>query len=242
MSYPLTPLCSSLLTGLLALLIPQASSAQEVTPPITLAARDFTSFLGFQAGYSYYTMVGTEADFFVNPSAVGYSSLPNGHQTPAQWFTCGLIVRRRLLGNLALQGELNYVRKGGQLKNEAFYERTLVAVNYVQVPVLLHLNVPIAGAFSLHAEGGAGLNLALNERKVETRYHAPSTTYVHNAVLLAPTVGAGAAWQQQRRSYYLTFRYSSDTRAFYQRQYNGTDFALRHRGATVTAAVLFGRQ
>ncbi|WP_245744813.1 PorT family protein [Hymenobacter actinosclerus] len=154
--------------------------------------------------------------------------------------TLGLVARQQLYKALWLQQELNYVRKGGQLTGAGFYDEDPIVINYVQVPVLLHVQLPIAGALAVYAQGGGVLNLGLNSRRINPQYYAGGNKYGTNPLILAPAVGAGLAWQQPQRSYYLNFRYSADSRDFFERSYGGKDYTLRNKGITLTAGVLFG--
>lgn len=217
-----------------ALAITHTAAAQEVP-----SSKSYTRFFGGQAGYSRHTLSGSDVDFHMDRSSYyGPALHPKNH--PSQGLTVGVVARQQLYKVLWLQEELNYVRKGGQLTDAGFYDDAPIIINYVQLPLLLHLQVPETGQFALHVQAGAVANAALNERKMDSRYYAPGNTYTNNSLILAPAIGGGLSWQQERYNYFLNFRYSADPKDFFQRRYAGTDYTLRHKGILLTAGVLIG--
>lgn len=225
---------------LISYLLAAAHSVAMAQTTTASTAPEYRTWVGVQAGYSRHELSGSEVDFTLQPYNAGYGPL-QGKNRPLEWFTVGAVVRRQLHSVLFLQGELNYVRKGGQMTGTAFYDQDPIVVNYLQLPVLLRLVVPVVGPVGVHLEGGAALNLALNEREINTRYYAPANVYTHNAAILSPAVGGGLDWQQGRHAYSLNFRYAPDTRDFFQREFAGTAYTLRHSGYTATLSVLFGQ-
>ncbi|MBC6699959.1 outer membrane beta-barrel protein [Hymenobacter puniceus] len=217
---------------------PGIATAQAT--PTTTPPTEYRTWVGIQAGYSRHELSGSEVDFKMRIYNAGYGPL-QGTNHPLEWFTVGAVVRRQLHSVLFLQGELNYVRKGGQMTDTGFYDQDPIVINYLQLPVLLRLAVPVAGPVGVHLEGGAALNLALNEREINQRYYAPANVYTHNGAILSPAVGGGLDWRQGRHAYSLNFRYSPDTHDFFQREFMGTAYTLRHSGYTATLGVLFGQ-
>jgi hypothetical protein len=98
---------------------------------VALVPSDLAAGVGIKAGYSLarFTQVSTE------PLSFTWDYLP--------FFAGGLYVEHSLLGFLSFQPELLYVRMGGQYEITDFSLED--RLDYIQLPVLLKLNILPAG-------------------------------------------------------------------------------------------------
>lgn len=223
---------------LLAGSVAKAQTTEPTTPVAATPAKPH--YWGVQIGYSNHHLSGSEVDYFTRQSTGYYGTYP-AENRPAEAVTVGVLARQQLLRVLWLQEELNYVRKGGQMANGIFSDQEPISIHYLQIPLLLHLQVPSTGQLALFVQGGGVLNFALNERKINPNYYSSGNAYTNNNIVPGVALGGGLLWKQSERlAFSLTGRYSPDLGDFFVRSYNGTDYTLRHQGFTITGGVLFG--
>ena len=224
----------------LGLLLATSAAAQSPAPAAAparsrlLPAQAYPALLGARIGYGSFRLSGTEVDFQTDPAGAA------AHNEPLAALTLGLVVRARLAGPLAFQTELDYVRKGGQLTSPAHAPNTSFAIDYLQIPALLHLALLRAGHLTLAAEAGYAANLSMGGPVIDYRAYPPGTDLTVRGLVFAPVLGAEVSWQQQNHHYLLHARYSRDQTDFYRRTFDGQTYTLRNQGFTLTAGMLLG--
>ena len=147
--------------------------------------------MGFRAGYSNYTITGTEVDLHTQPGADRVVRVP--------WVTVGALVRQRLYKPLSVQGELLYVRQGGDFTRRAFPGKTNYAIDCLQVPLLLDLRLGAPDGLALHLQGGAAFVAVLNGVQLDASSFAPGNRFSNPSGWWAHAYGAELAWARDQR-------------------------------------------
>ncbi|MET4076540.1 porin family protein [Hymenobacter sp. UYCo722] len=213
------------------LLAPGCASAQapagEVRPPGPAPGL----FVGFRAGYSNYTITGTEVDLHTQP---GFDQLV---RVPG--VSVAAVVRQRLYQPLAAQAELCYVRQGGDFTRRAFPGKTDYTVDCLQVPLLLDLRLGGATGPALHLQAGPAFVAVFGDVRPDASSFAPGNRFNNPTTWWAQAYGAELAWARAQRVYTLTARFTQDLTDYYQRDYAGTPYHARSHGYSLTAGVLF---
>ena len=176
-------------------------------------------------------MAGTEVDLHTHPGADQLLSVA--------WVTVGAVVRQRLYWPLSVQGELLYIRQGGDFTRRAFPGKTNYAIDCLQVPLLLDLRLGGAKGPALHLQGGLALVGVVNGVQLDAPSYAPGNQFSNPSGWWAQAYGAELAWAADRRVYTLTARFTQDLTDFYQRDFRGTPYNARSHGFSLTAGVLF---
>jgi hypothetical protein len=126
--------------------------------------------LGFQGGLSLATLGGSDLD----DTDIGYR----------KGFGLGAFLELPVSDMLSLQPEFLYLQKGGSDTEDGV--DVTIAVNYVEIPVLLRINVPVEGTVAPYflvgpaigfkagceltgEEGGVGVNLDCDEAGIEIK-------------------------------------------------------------------------
>ena len=216
------------------LLLVSTFSAHGQTSESTVPAPTTPSFLlGFRAGYSNYTMAGTEADLHTQPHT--------GEEVkPVQWFTVGVAVRKHLYKPLWVQAELNYLRAGGKFTRSYFIGKTDYTIDCVQIPVLLSLHMPASSSFSLHPQVGVALSSIVGGVKLDQSSFATGTKFDNPSFTVGVVYGLELDWQRGRHAYLFNARFSNDLTNFFQREYSNTNYNLHSSGFSLTTGMLFG--
>lgn len=224
----------------------QSTSSTKTIDSVTPVERK--SFLGFRVGYSSYKMRGSQADLMTTPYRVQYSNgsieYSDANQ-PVQWFTVGVVLRQRIYEPLSFETGLNYVRQGGKLEKSRgggfLLSNTNYAIDNVQIPLLLNLQLFRIGSLSLHLEGGMAVNFVARGVTLDKPNLHPSNKFSNPVFIPATAYGAELAWSHHQSIYLLNIRCTNDLSDFYQRQYIGTHYNLRSSGFLVTTGILFGQ-
>ncbi|MBG8556387.1 hypothetical protein [Hymenobacter guriensis] len=189
---------------------------------------------GFHVGYSQFHLSGSDADLRTQ-----YSEISN---QPLRSITAGIAGRQQLFSVLYLQEELNYVSKGGQFKNSIFIsDKDPIIIRYLEAPVTLRLMLPTLEGLFIHVEGGAALNIALNQREINLNNYVPNTTFEQPNFIVAPVLGAGLDFQYHQQIFSLDMRRTWDTKDFFSRSFGSSEYSFRHQGFTITAGMLLGK-
>ena len=188
-------------------------------------------FVGFRAGYSNYTIAGTEVDLITQPRFDQLVRVP--------WVTAAALVRQRLYKPLSVQGELCYVRQGGDFTRRAFPGKTNYTVDCLQVPLLLDVRLGGATGPAVHLQAGPAFVAVINEVALDASSFAPGNRFNNPTAWWAQAYGAELAWARAQQTYTLTARFTQDLTDYYQRDYLGTPYHARSHGYSITAGVLF---
>jgi len=214
---------SSLLAGGLLCLVPSLAHSQN-------SPQSF--YLGARVGYSTYTMEGEEVKLHTRPGA--------DELQRAQWFTAGVIARKRLYASLSLQAEVNYVREGGRFKGGYFLGKTVYTIDCLQVPLLLDVEVPAAEHLSVHLQGGMALTTVVRGVQLDIPSFDTRNRFSNPSAFFTPMYGGELAWHQDRQVYFFSARYTQDLTDYFQREYLGTHYNARSSGFLLTVGTLFG--
>lgn len=122
---------------------------------------------GIQAGLNFATFGGDDTDLFREAlqGVPGASAADEGRRTG---FTAGVFLVADFRGLLALQPELRFIQKGYQIASSVRLGEELVPVtatikiDYVEVPLLVRLDVPTAGPVSPHVLVGPTFGSTVN--------------------------------------------------------------------------------
>ena len=226
---------SALFAGLLAVAgaVPaqaQAPGAEAAPPPPSGSLANVQ--IGLRLGYSRYTLHGSEADL--------RAAVPGSAFEPGQFGCAGLVVRGRVAGPLALQGEMLYLRRGGRYTQPFFGDAEPFEEHSLQVPLLLSLRLLRLGPLALRAEGGYAAHLALSGPVINEAAYPVGTRFEDKGVTFGPAVGGEIGWTVGSREYFLHGRYTWETTDFFVRTYGGQSYGLRNQGFVLTTGVLFG--
>lgn len=214
---------TSILSGLMLLLAPTLAHSQNSPSPF---------YIGARAGYSSYTMEGEEVKLHTRP---GYDELQRD-----QWFTAGVIMRKRLYAPLSLQAELNYLREGGHFKGGAFLGKTVYTIDCLQLPLLLDIEVPATEHLSVHLQGGIALATVVREVELDMNSFDKRNNFSNQTHFFSPVFGGELAWHQDQHVYFFNARYTYDLTDYYQREYLGTHYNAKSSGFSLTIGTLFG--
>ena len=189
--------------------------------------------IGVRVGYSRYSLSGAEADL--------RAAVPGSSFEPGQFGCAGLVVRGRLAGPLALQGEMLYLRRGGRYTVPFFGDSEPFEEHSLQVPLLLNLRLLHFGAVALHVEGGYAVHLALSGPFINQAAYPPGTRFEDKGVTYGPAAGGELNLRRGSQQYFLHFRYCWEQNDFFVRSSStGQAYGLRNQGFIITTGVLFG--
>ncbi|MBF9141602.1 outer membrane beta-barrel protein [Hymenobacter properus] len=191
-------------------------------------------YLGLRAGYSNYTITGTEVDLHTRPGADQVLRVPG--------LTAGAVVRRRLYKPLSAQCEVLYVREGGNFTRRVFTGKSTYDIDCVQVPLLLDVRLGGPSGPALHLQGGVAFVAVVNGVELDATSFAPGNRFNNQGSFWAQAYGAELAWAHERRVYTLTARFTQDLTDYYQRDYQGTPYHARSHGFSISAGMLFAQQ
>lgn len=188
--------------------------------------------IGVRVGYSRYTLGGAEADL--------RAAVPGSTFEPGQFGCAGLVVRGHLVGPLALQGEMLYLRRGGRYTAAFLGDTAPFEEHSLQVPLLLNLRLLRFGAVALHLEGGYAAHLALSGPVINEAAYPPGTRFEDKGVTYGPTAGGEVNLRRGSQQYFVHFRYTWEQNDFFVRSAGGQSYGLRNQGFVVTTGILFG--
>ena len=214
---------------LLAGAVPARAQAPAAQPS---AAAEPGVQIGVRVGYSRYTLRGAEADL--------RAAVPGSAFEPGQFACAGLVVRGRLAGPLALQGEMLYLRRGGRYTMPFMGDAAPFEEHSLQVPLLLSLRLLRLGSLALRAEGGYAVHLALSGPVIDEEAYPKGTGFDDKGVTYGPAAGAELNLRRGGQQYFLHFRYCWEQNDFFARNYANQSYGLRNQGFIITTGVLFG--
>lgn len=188
--------------------------------------------VGVRVGYSRYTLSGPEADL--------RAAVPGSRFQPGQFGCVGLVVRGRLAGPLALQGEMLYLRRGGRYTAPFFGDTEPFEAHSLQVPLLLHLRLLGRGPVAFSIEGGYAAHLALSGPVINEAAYPTGTRFEDRGVTHGPVAGGEISLRRGSRQYFLHARYCWEQSDFFVRIFAGQSYGLRNQGFVITTGVLFG--
>ncbi len=204
-----------------------------LTPGLVCGQNSPRSFyLGARLGYSSYTMEGEEVKLHTRPGA--------DELRRAQWFTAGVIARKRLYAPLSLQAEVNYVREGGHFKGGFFLGKTVYTIDCLQIPLLLDVEVPTSEHLSVHLQGGMAYSTVVRGVELDMPSFDKRNNFSNASSFFTPMYGGELAWHQNRHVYFFSARYAQDLTDYYQREYLDTHYNARSSGFLLTVGTLFG--
>lgn len=188
----------------------------------SIAQKNATTRFGIRAGYSMSDIKGTEVELYQSQG---------GRLQKGSNVVVGATFQQHFISDRFLvQAELNYIVKGGKIKNSGFYETPNKTATYIQLPLMFAYDIVGGDFMSFAIEGGFSMNYAVKPIAFNKEYYTTPESIKTPKFLIAPLAGVALLLKGQTVEPYLNISYDFDNQKYFSRETSYMEYYIKHAG------------